>query len=217
MIQLASEAEGAAAPASLVERMAAAFSPEGALAKSPDFEFRPQQQRMARVVGPALEAQKPVVIEAATGVGKSLAYLLPAVTFALENERKAVISTHTINLQEQLILKDLPIVQKIVGRDFRRSCSRAAATTSARSVWRRPSSRPSPFHLERERRAAAALGMVPGDDGRHAERIGFHAVAQGLVAGLQRSPRLHPAALRPERAASTRPCAGASRRRTCSC
>lgn len=119
MIQLASEADGAAAPASLVERMAAAFSPEGALAKSPDFEFRPQQQRMARVVARALEVSKPVVIEAATGVGKSLAYLLPAVTFALENDRKAIISTHTINLQEQLISKDLPIVQKIVGREFR--------------------------------------------------------------------------------------------------
>ncbi|MCE9518538.1 MAG: ATP-dependent DNA helicase [Verrucomicrobia bacterium] len=119
MIQLASDAEGTAAPASLVERMATAFSKDGALAKSPDFEFRSQQQRMARVVARALEVNKPVVIEAATGVGKSLAYLLPAVTFALENDRKAIISTHTINLQEQLILKDLPIVQKIVGREFR--------------------------------------------------------------------------------------------------
>ena len=119
MIQLASDADGAAAPATLVERMAVAFSPEGALAKSPDFEFRPQQQRMARVVARSLEASKPVVIEAATGVGKSLAYLLPSVTFALENDRKAIISTHTINLQEQLILKDLPIVQKIVGKEFK--------------------------------------------------------------------------------------------------
>ncbi|HEY2574474.1 MAG TPA: ATP-dependent DNA helicase [Verrucomicrobiaceae bacterium] len=119
MIQLASENEGAAAPVSLVERMGAAFSESGALAKSPDFEFRPQQQRMARVVSRALETNKPVVIEAATGVGKSLAYLLPAVTFALEQDRKAIISTHTINLQEQLILKDLPIVQKITGRQFR--------------------------------------------------------------------------------------------------
>ena len=119
MIQLASDADGAAAPASLVERMALAFSPEGALAKSPDFEFRQQQQRMARIVARALEASKPVVIEAATGVGKSLAYLLPSVTFALEQERKAIISTHTINLQEQLILKDLPIVQKIIGKEFK--------------------------------------------------------------------------------------------------
>lgn len=117
MIQLASEAEST--PQSpLVDRMAVAFSPEGILAKSPDFEFRPQQQRMARIVGKALEKKKPVVIEAATGVGKSLAYLLPAVTFALENKRKAIITTHTINLQEQLTLKDIPIVQKLAPRPF---------------------------------------------------------------------------------------------------
>ena len=98
--------------------MAVAFSPEGLMAKSPDFEFRPQQQRMAKIVGKALEKAKPVVIEAATGVGKSLAYLLPAVTFAIENQRKAIITTHTINLQEQLIHKDLPIVQKLSPRPF---------------------------------------------------------------------------------------------------
>lgn len=118
MIHLASDVESAPLP-SLAERMAQAFSPEGVLARSPDFEFRPQQQRMAKIIGKALEKAKPVVIEAATGVGKSLAYLLPAVTFALEEQRKAIITTHTINLQEQLILKDLPIVQKLAPRPFR--------------------------------------------------------------------------------------------------
>src|SRR5204863_1084977 len=104
MIHLASDADPT--PHSpLVERMDVAFSPEGVLAKSPDFEFRPQQQRMAKIVGKALEKARPVVIEAATGVGKSLAYLLPAVTFALEHKRKAIVTTHTINLQEQLIHK----------------------------------------------------------------------------------------------------------------
>ena len=118
MIHLASDSDGSAA-SPLSDRMGVAFSPEGTLAKSPDFEFRPQQQRMARIIGKALEKTKPVVIEAATGVGKSLAYLLPAVTFALEQKRKAIITTHTINLQEQLTLKDIPIVQKIAPRPFR--------------------------------------------------------------------------------------------------
>jgi ATP-dependent DNA helicase DinG len=118
MIQLASDAEGAAAPLSLAERMARAFSQEGALAKSPDFEFRPQQQRMARLVARALETKRGVVIEAPTGVGKSLAYLLPSVSHALEEKRKAIICTHTINLQEQLLQKDLPIVRKLMGREF---------------------------------------------------------------------------------------------------
>ncbi len=118
MIHLASDADSTAMP-SLADRMAQAFSADGILAKSPDFEFRPQQQRMAKIVGKALEKTKPVVIEAATGVGKSLAYLLPAITFAIENKRKAIITTHTINLQEQLIHKDLPIVQKIYPSPFR--------------------------------------------------------------------------------------------------
>ena len=118
MIHLASDADSTPLTP-LVDRMAQAFSTEGVLAKSPDFEYRPQQQRMARIVGKALETTRAVVIEAATGVGKSLAYLLPSVIFALEHKRKAIITTHTINLQEQLIHKDLPIVQKLAPRPFR--------------------------------------------------------------------------------------------------
>ena len=79
------------------------------MAESPQFEYRPQQQRMAELVGAALDGNHAFVCEAATGVGKSLAYLVPAVTFALEQKRKAIICTHTINLQEQLITKDIPI------------------------------------------------------------------------------------------------------------
>ena len=96
-------------------RMHIAFSEDGKLSESPQFEYRPQQQRMAQLVGEALDGSHALVCEAATGVGKSLAYLVPAVTFALEQKRKAIICTHTINLQEQLISKDIPIVQKIVG------------------------------------------------------------------------------------------------------
>lgn len=96
-----------------------AFSDEGPFAKSKDFEFRPQQQRMAELVAHTLEHSSPLVIEAATGVGKSLAYLLPAVQFALEAERKAIICTHTINLQEQLMMKDIPVLKKSTGLEFK--------------------------------------------------------------------------------------------------
>lgn len=115
MIHVFDPSEGASGGPSLAERMKHAFSTGGPFAKSKDFEYRPQQQRMAELVGKALDQSSPLVVEAATGVGKSLAYLLPAVTYALENSRKAIISTHTINLQEQLISKDIPIVKKIVG------------------------------------------------------------------------------------------------------
>ena len=119
MIHLASHEDESFSPAPLIERMAKAFSEDGMLADSPDFEYRPQQQRMARIIGSALEKSKSVVIEAATGVGKSLAYLLPAITFAVERKRKAIISTHTINLQEQLMHKDIPIVQKLIPQGFK--------------------------------------------------------------------------------------------------
>ena len=99
----------------LALEMHEAFAPAGLLSQSPDFEFREAQQRMAVEVGQALEKKRPVIIEAGTGVGKSLAYLIPSILCAVRERRKAVISTHTINLQEQLIAKDIPIVQKILG------------------------------------------------------------------------------------------------------
>jgi ATP-dependent DNA helicase DinG len=95
-----------------------AFSTKGILAKSRDFEYRPQQQELAVAVAEALVKSAPLVAEAGTGVGKSLAYLLPAARFALETGRKGVISTHTINLQEQLVRKDIPIVRKLVGDEL---------------------------------------------------------------------------------------------------
>ena len=95
-----------------------AFSPKGVLAKSSDFEYRPQQQELAVAVAEALTGSLPLVAEAGTGVGKSLAYLLPAARFALDTGRKGVISTHTINLQEQLVRKDIPIVRKLVGHEL---------------------------------------------------------------------------------------------------
>lgn len=95
-----------------------AFSATGLLAKSPDFEFRPQQQELAVAVAEALVSSSPLVAEAGTGVGKSLAYLLPAARYALETGRKAVISTHTINLQEQLVRKDIPIVRKLIDHEL---------------------------------------------------------------------------------------------------
>jgi ATP-dependent DNA helicase DinG len=116
MINIVEESQGSTGP-SLADRMKLAFSEEGELSKSADFEYRPQQQEMAVLVARALETSSPLIVEAATGVGKSLAYLLPAVTFALESKRKAIICTHTINLQEQLIGKDIGIVKKLVG-DF---------------------------------------------------------------------------------------------------
>ena len=102
----------------LGEAVRHAFSSKGVLAKSKDFEYRPQQQELAVAVAEALVNAAPLVAEAGTGVGKSLAYLVPAARFALETGRKGVISTHTINLQEQLVRKDIPIVRKVLGEEL---------------------------------------------------------------------------------------------------
>lgn len=101
-----------------VERVRAFFSESGPLSKAKNFEFRPQQQEMAVAIARALEEDRHLVIEAGTGVGKSLAYLAPAILFALEKHKKAIISTHTINLQEQLLNKDIPILKKILPVEF---------------------------------------------------------------------------------------------------
>src|SRR5216117_3125363 len=101
-----------------VERVHAFFSENGPLSKARNFEFRPQQQEMAARVAQALEEERHLVVEAGTGVGKSLAYLVPAILFALEQHKKAIVSTHTINLQEQLLHKDIPILKKVLPVEF---------------------------------------------------------------------------------------------------
>ena len=101
-----------------VERVRSFFSEKGPLSKAKNFEFRPQQQEMAARVGQALEEEQHLIVEAGTGVGKSLAYLVPSVLFALEQHKKAIVSTHTINLQEQLLYKDIPILKKVLPVEF---------------------------------------------------------------------------------------------------
>jgi ATP-dependent DNA helicase DinG len=99
----------------LVSQVEEIFSPTGVLSRAKNFEFRPQQQEMAVAVARALQNREHLAVEAGTGVGKSLAYLVPAILFAVAQKKKAVISTHTINLQEQLTEKDLPMLAGVLG------------------------------------------------------------------------------------------------------
>jgi len=106
--------EPQAAGADLVAQVEEVFSPQGILSRAKNFEFRPQQQQMAVAVAQALQTGEHLAVEAGTGVGKSLAYLVPAILFAVANKKKAVVSTHTINLQEQLTEKDLPMLTGVL-------------------------------------------------------------------------------------------------------
>ncbi len=86
--------------------------------KLPRFESRPQQVAMARMIEIALEEKQHALIEAGTGVGKSFAYLLPAIDHAVRTGERVVISTHTIALQEQLIGKDIPFLRTVYPEKF---------------------------------------------------------------------------------------------------
>ena len=112
------ESQPAGAGLDLVKQVEEFFSPTGILSRAKNFEFRPQQQQMAVAVARALENGEHLAVEAGTGVGKSLAYLIPAILHAIADKKKAVVSTHTINLQEQLTQKDLPMLEQILPVKF---------------------------------------------------------------------------------------------------
>ncbi len=108
----------AGAGGNLVKQVEEIFSPTGLLSRASNFEFRPQQQQMAVAVAHALQNREHLAVEAGTGVGKSLAYLIPAILFAVAQRKKAIVSTHTINLQEQLTEKDLPMLAQVLPEKF---------------------------------------------------------------------------------------------------
>jgi len=82
------------------------------------YEYRPQQLKMAEAVKTALSNERHLIVEADTGVGKSIAYLIPGILWAVREKKKVVISTNTINLQEQLVYKDIPLLKKILPEPF---------------------------------------------------------------------------------------------------
>src|SRR5690606_25842182 len=98
------------------------LGPNGLIAqKLPGYEDRPQQLAMAQAVERALDGNRHLVVEAGTGVGKSFAYLVPAIRRAVEgkpDDRPVVISTGTIALQEQLFNKDIPFLRSVWEQEF---------------------------------------------------------------------------------------------------
>jgi len=101
-----------------LEELRKILEPEGLLSKTiPFYEPRPVQEEMLLAVGKAFNEGGICIVEAGTGVGKSLAYLLPALEWVAHNEERVVISTATINLQEQLYEKDLPLVIRLLHTD----------------------------------------------------------------------------------------------------
>ncbi len=95
------------------------LGPDGVIARRlASYEHRDEQLAMASAVTHAIEAPGHLVVEAGTGVGKSFAYLVPAIQAAVALKKKVVVSTHTIALQEQLIGKDIPFLRSVMGQEF---------------------------------------------------------------------------------------------------
>jgi ATP-dependent DNA helicase DinG len=95
------------------------FGPDGLIARAhPEYEYRPGQVEMARAVMRAFEEKRHLIVEAGTGTGKTLAYLVPAVAAALGGNGRVIVSTGTKNLQEQLMEKDIPFLQGILPKPF---------------------------------------------------------------------------------------------------
>ena len=108
------------------EQVRAFFQADGVLAKSSvseadnfAFEARPQQMAMAAAVAEAILKPQHLAVEAGTGVGKTFAYLVPLILLAKEQQRPVAVSTYTINLQEQLVFKDLPFLRHHLNLDFK--------------------------------------------------------------------------------------------------
>ena len=159
-----------------VRRIETMFSPGGTLGSARNFEHRPEQTQMAAAVARALQDRRHLIVEAGTGVGKSLAYLGPAVIHALEQKKKAVISTHTINLQEQLIYKDIPILQKLLDEEFE------AALFKGRQNYL------CPRRLTRARQQAGELFTGPEQSELEAIHYWSRTTTDGSLSDLPRVP-----------------------------
>ncbi len=144
----------------------------------PGFESRPQQVEMAAAVERALDDRAGLVVEAGTGVGKSFAYLIPAIKRIVEHEERVIVATHTINLQEQLIENDIPLLNAIIPHEF------SAVLVKGRSNY--VSLRRLKLASERQER------LLADDEARHSLHIvedWAYATKDGSLATLPQLPR----------------------------
>src|SRR4026207_1272406 len=99
------------------------FGHDGLIAQAHhEYEHRPGQIEMAEAGARGFEREHTLIVEACTGTGKTLAYLVPAVAAALGGRGRVIISTGTKNLQEQLMEKDIPFLQSILPKNFTAAC-----------------------------------------------------------------------------------------------
>lgn len=159
-------------------------------ASVPGFEERPQQIEMAQAVAETVNAGARLIVEAGTGVGKSLAYLLPAAIYAVQNGKRVVVSTNTINLQEQLIGKDLPMLKAAlaeiapeIGENLRFSQLKGRANYLCYKRWRQTRASPD---LEPDQARAIAKTLLWMPDTRTGDRSEINLGHRGTAAAWDR-------------------------------
>ncbi len=106
-------AESRSSPIHLPDIVSGVFAEGGLLQSKLDLEYRPEQTAMAAAVSQSMASDTPLIFEAGTGVGKSLAYLVPGIIHAIESKRPCIVSSNTIALQEQIQNNDLPICRQL--------------------------------------------------------------------------------------------------------
>ena len=141
-----------------------------------DYEQRPQQASMVRGVAQAFNDGEVLLVEAGTGTGKSLAYLAPALLWAVRNDLRVIVSTNTRNLQEQLFYKDLPFLLDNLGLPFSATLLKGRSNYLCLDRWRQVTRRPEDHLTPEEREAAIPLVVWARETntGDLAEHAGFN-------------------------------------------
>ncbi len=118
------------------DQLRSLLRPGGAVASAlPGYQEREEQLRMMQTVAAALNDGEHLLVEAGTGTGKSMAYLLPALYYAVQNGRRVAISTNTLNLQDQLFQKDIPALQSCLPLEFRAALLKGRANYLCLRRW----------------------------------------------------------------------------------
>ena len=139
------------------------FGAEGVLASNlKGYEQRDEQMSMATAVSEAFNHDRVVLVEAGTGTGKSLAYLVPSILWAVRNNERVVISTNTINLQEQLIKKDLPFLARHTNVEFKAALIKGRSNYACLRKLESAESEPSLFPEESSSELTAIIDWSKG-------------------------------------------------------
>jgi len=160
------------------EEIRAMFGEGGPFHQSmPEYELRPQQAEMAEAVVDAFNEARFLVVEAGTGTGKSMAYLIPSVLWTLRNGGRVIVSTNTKNLQEQLFFKDLPELNEVVDRPFQYTLLKGRGNYLCLNRWHSVLRQIDTYLTPEERAAALPLVLWAEETatGDISENAGFRA------------------------------------------